>query len=160
MDGLVVGGLTEQIHGDDAARLEAKALRFANGSVETAGVEIEVVPLHIDEDGRCACKHNHLGRRNERECRYEYGVAGTDAFGHQDEQQGVGAIGTTDHVLCAAEFHKPALKLGDLGPQNELSALQYGRNGPLDTVANLLALRSQIDEGRNRPSTLFVHAIP
>ena len=107
-----------------------------------------------------ACKHNHLCCRNERECRHEHSVAGTDAFGHQDEQQGVGAVGATDHVLCAAEFRKLALELGDLGPQNELAALQYGRNGPLDAVANPLALGGQVDKCRDQPSTLFIHAIP
>jgi hypothetical protein len=63
-------------------------------------------------------------------------------------------------MFCAAEFRKLPFKLGDLRPQDELAMLQYAGDGSLNTVADLLALCSQVDEGWDKPFAVFAHAIP
>src|SRR3990170_3888343 len=59
----------------------------------------------------------------------------------------------------AAERSKLPLELGDLRPQDELAVLQHRGDRPLDAVAKLFALRSEVNEGRNGLPTLFAHAI-
>jgi hypothetical protein len=37
--------------------------------------------------------------------------------------------------------------------------LQHGSDRILDAVAEMLTLRCQVDEGRNRPRAVFIHAL-
>src|SRR4029434_423895 len=78
---------------------------------------------------------------------------------HQSEQQGVGAVRATDAMARAADGGKLALELGDLGTENVLAMFEHRRNGPLDAVAQPLALRGEVDEGGNGLRAVLTHAI-
>ena len=158
-DDLVIGRLAVEIDRDHATGGEPKPLRLADCRLGLLRVEVEAVGTHIDKDGRCAAKQCHLGGRNEGECGHEHGIAGTDALGHQSQQQRIGAVRATDAVARAAKGGKLPLKLDDLGPQNVLTMFEHRRDRPLDAVAQPLALRGEVDEGGNGLRAVLTHAI-
>ena len=75
------------------------------------------------------------------------------------QQQRIGAIGAADAMPRAAERRQLTFELGDLRPQHKLAVVQHRGDGPLDAVAKPLALRGEINEGRNGLLTLCAHAI-
>jgi hypothetical protein len=133
--------------------------RLADRSLKAHGVEIEGVGTHIDEDGRGAAKHRHLGGRDEGEGGYEHGVAGAYVFGHQGQKQRVGAVGATDAVPRAAEGGKLAFEFGDLRPKNVLAMVEHRQHRLVEAVAQKLALRREVDEGGNGLLAVLTHAI-
>ncbi len=158
-DGFVVGGLAVEIDRDHAAGGKPTPLRLADCGIEALRVEVEAIGTHIDKDGRGAAEQWHLGGRNEGECGHEDRIAWADAFGHQSEQQRIGAVRATDAMARAAEGSELPLELGDLGPENVLAMFEHRRDRPLDAVAQPLALRGEVDEGGNGLRAVLTHAI-
>jgi hypothetical protein len=60
--------------------------------------------------------------------------------------QGVGAVGTGQHVPSAAEFRKLALKLSDLGAEDEPAVFEHALDRQFDSAADTRALGLQINE--------------
>jgi hypothetical protein len=140
-------------------RREQRAFARTCSGFEARDIHIEAIWINVDEDGRRAGKHDHLRRGNEGEVRNEHRIARPDPLGHQHEKQCVGAVGATDAVFRTAEFGELPLELGDLRSQHILAVLQHGSDHLLDAAAEMLTLRCQVDEGRNRPCAVFIHAL-
>ena len=104
IDRIHVGGMTEQVNGDDA--LCAAGDRGLN----EPRVEAPVVGINIDEDRRAAAVGDGVGRGDVGHRRHDHFVARADAERGQGEVQGRGAIGGGDGMGGSTGLGKLPLK--------------------------------------------------
>ncbi|MNQ89317.1 hypothetical protein D3C85_1046230 [compost metagenome] len=155
LDGRIVGGLAEQVDGDDHARFQTPFLqRRLDGGLQMARVHVVGRLVHVDED-RLGVEPGHdLGGGREGEAGHEDGVAATNAPGHQRQGQGVGAVGAAQGVLGLTEGGQIGLELAHLRAHDPGAADDGLLNGGLDLAAEAKALGLKVDEGNGHEGSL------
>ena len=146
-DGLVIGGMAEEVDRDHHPRLQAQSPGVADRRLQAGRVEGEVAGADIDEHRRRPGGRHHFGGGHEGEGGHEHRVARPDALGHQHQLQGVGAVGAAHALAGAAEGGEAALQLGDLRPHDEAAMAQHPLDRPGNPLAQAAALGVEIDEG-------------
>ena len=129
-DCLMVGGQAEKIHVYHGLRRES-ALgddRF-DGRLEALRVRVERIGADIVEHRRAAHGGDDFARGEEREVRYEHGVARADAPGHHAQLQRVGAVGTGDAVLAPDVGGETLFEHFHLLAADEMCAGRHGDHG-------------------------------
>jgi hypothetical protein len=145
-DGVVVGGLAEEVDRDHADRIEAEAAGRLETRREARGIKVERVLVDVDEDRGRAGPGHHLGRRREGEGRAQDRIPGLDALGHQHEGERIGPIGAGDDVLGPAEGGEIGLELLHLGTHDIAAMIDDPKHRLVHCGADAAALGRQVDE--------------
>ena len=99
-DGWIIGGLAEQIDGDDRLGLQFAVLLHARDrGFERGRIHVVGIGQHIDEHWRRVGPRHDLGGRSEGEARAEDSVAFADAPRPKRQHERVSAVGVGDAVL-------------------------------------------------------------
>ena len=89
IDGVHLAGVAVEVDGHD----RFDSARLADRCLDLVRVDVERVPLDVDEDGACALVLDHVNRRDEGHVRADDCVALTDAQrGQRDVQGGGGGV--------------------------------------------------------------------
>lgn len=134
VDGVHVGALAIQGHGDDGAGPGGDG-GFQLGRIQGIGARIDV-----DIDGLGAQQGDGLGRGDVGEARGDDFVSRPDPQRHLGDLQGVGAVGDGDAVLGAGIGGQPFFQLGDFRPQDELAVGQHALDAGIDFGFQALVL--------------------
>ena len=113
------GRPAEEVNGEDRLR----ALGDPGGDI--LGLEVHRRRVDIREDGRRSAPGYRLCRRVERERRTDDLVPSADSERVEHEHERVGPVGHADRVADAEIVGRLALERGDIGPENELAALEH-----------------------------------
>ena len=147
-DGRIVGGLAEQVDGDDHARLQSALLQGRlDRRLELDRVHVEGPGVHIHKHRRGTQPRHDLGRRRKGETGTEDRIAGADAPSDQGQDQGVGAVGAAERVLRLAEGGQISLELAHLRSHDPGTAHDGFLHGGLDPAVETKALGLKVDEG-------------
>jgi hypothetical protein len=145
---IVVGGQTEQVNGDDRARLETGLDCGRQCGRQTCGIEVERLCSHIPKHRCRAEQGDTFGRRGVGEIRADHGITWANALGQHDHGQRVRATRHGDRVPDARERRELAFQRGDLRPHDVLAMIQNPRHGTIDLRPDSRLLGRQIDEGQ------------
>ena len=141
----MVCGQAEEIDVHHGLRRE---LSFRNngfdGRLKTFRVRIERIGADIIEYRRAAHGGNDLARGEEREVRYEHGVAGADAPRHHAQLQRVGAVAAGDTVLASDIGGKTLFEHFHLLAADEMRAGRHSGHGSVHLRLQNLILLLQI----------------
>ncbi len=144
VDGIHVGALAVQGHGDDGAGPRGDG-GFQPGRVQGISARVDV-----DVDGLGAQQGDSLGRGDIGEARGDDFVARPDPQGHLGDLQCVGAVGDGDAVFGAGIVGQALFQLGDFRPQDELAVGQHTLDAGIDFGFQALVLGLQVDELHGR----------
>ena len=158
-DGVVIGGLAEQIDRNHRNRLEAGLARGRDAALERVRAHVEGGLVDVDIDRRRAGARHRRGCRDEGEGRTQHGIAGSDILRHHHHQDRVGAAGTADDMLGAGIGRKLLLELEHLGPVDELAMIEHALDGGIERGAEPAALRGDVDEGNRFGAQMLVHGL-
>ena len=92
-DRVHVGGLTEEMHGDDGPGARR------DGALELCGVHVAGVGVDVDKDGVGPCKGDGLGRGDEGRGHRDHLVGLANAQGQQSQPDGVGSVAHADGIF-------------------------------------------------------------
>lgn len=134
-EAIVLGGQAEKIDRNERLRVESFTASLFDCRTDFGRVDVEGAGQHIDEHRRRAREADHLGGGHEGEWRGEHGVAGANPFGHEWNEQRVGAGGARNAVLRADVPGELLLGFEHFRPHDELGAV----DDPLDTLHEVLA---------------------
>lgn len=140
VDGIHVGALAVQGHGDDGAG-PGRDGGFQPGRVQGVGAGVDV-----DVDRLGAQQGDGFGRGDIGEARRDDLVPRTDAQRHLGNLQSISAIGDGDAVFGAGIVGQPFFQLGDFRPQDELAVSQHALDAGIDFGFQALILCLQVDE--------------
>ena len=124
-DGFEVSGETEQVDGNDDARLEFSSLHgLLDFALKVSDIHIKGILVNINED-RCRALHgNDFRRGKEGETGHEHGIARFHVPSLQSQKEGIGAAVAGDAVLCAdilgeSSFHLLDFRSHDVGRRSD-----------------------------------------
>jgi len=137
-DGVHVGGLPEEVHGDDGLR------PGRDGALELSGVHVAGVGLDVHENRLGPGKADGLGRGHERAGRGDHLVALTDAQGQKGKPEGVGAVADGHAMLRPAVGGELPLEFLDEGAAGEGRGIEDGVDGRPDFFPDRCQLGFQI----------------
>lgn len=140
IDGIHVGALAVQGHGDDGAGAGGDG-GFQLGRVQGVGARVDV-----DVNRLGAQQGDGFGRDDIGETRGDDFVAWADAQGHLGDLQCISAVGDGDAMLGADVGGQALFQLGDLRPQDELAVCQHALDVGIDIGFQALVLGVQVDE--------------
>jgi len=121
------GRPAEEVNREDRLR----ALGDPGGDI--LGLEVHRRRVDIREDGRRSAPGDCLCRRVERERRTDHLVPSADSERVEHEHERIGTVGHADRVADAEIVGRLALERGDIGPENELAALEHAVDRLADT---------------------------
>lgn len=140
-DGGVVGGQAEEVDGYDHPRAQrALGQHGLHGLLQTGSGEVEGGGVDVDKDGGGAHGGYHLGRGEEGEVGHEHGIARPYAPHLQCQQQGVGAVGTSEAMGGAHVGGQRLLKFAHLGALYVMCVSGYLQQGLVNVGAQGLVL--------------------
>jgi hypothetical protein len=144
----IVGGLAEQIDGDDRAgdQLSLGLDRLDRG-FQLHRIKVVGVLADVDEHRGGAQPRDHLARGREGEAGAEHRIARPDAPGHQRQHQGLGAVGAGDGVPRARERRQLLLERLDLGAHHIGAVGQHLGDGGVDPGLDPPLLGGEVDKG-------------
>ena len=141
VDSVHVGSLAVKAHRHDGFRAGCDC-PLNQLSVDVAGVE-----LNIHEHGLGTQKHDNFGGSYKGERRSDDFIARANTQRHQAHEQGLGAAGTGDALICPREGSKLVFQLFDLRPHNVLAMLKHSVDAGLNLRLERLVLGFEVDEG-------------
>ena len=146
VDGIVIGGLAEQVDRDDADRSKTRAPRRLDAASRDAGSRLKVSPWTSTNTGAAPSKGNDLRGRGEGESGDQNCVSGPTP--NAISASAKASVPLAQATACGApqNAERLRLELGDLGTHDVLPVRENAGQGGIQSIFDPRLLAFQIDE--------------